>query len=188
MFRKILGMLAVSIALVTTAGVSAAVPAELPQVLPDEFLDTTETACHVTNAVCATSIAVSSVVCTRPAFRTVQCTGASTFGGHGVSPLKLPGSVSWSGSGRCSDECTSPTTTSGSGGASWGGLLGANGAGSQQTKNYGTKLKFSLFRTCIKYTVDTDADATARATLVVTLVTVDAPHAHHRVTNSLCNF
>lgn len=193
-------MLAMTTAIVLSGAASAFEPGAEPltdvapglatafEALPDVLLDASETRCDSLNTICATSIALSSVVCTRPLALTVQCTGASTFGGHGVSPLKLPGSVSWSGRGSCSNECSSPFSQAGSGGASWPGGLGPNGSGTQETKNFGTKVKFSVFRTCITYTVSTNADASAKTTVLLSLTSVSAPRASHTQTNSLCNY
>lgn len=167
------------------------VAAEAPELDLDAFiepaLDTTQTKCGVT--VCATSVAISSVVCSRPAPLTVQCTGAGTVGGQGTSIVGLAGRVDWHGSATCSGECGSPGSGGRSGSATWAGFPSASGSGSQSTISLGTKVKVSVFRDCLSQGVTTRADALARTTIAgVTLESVSAPTATHIASTTACNY
>jgi hypothetical protein len=146
------------------------------------------TRCDATNElVCATSAALAKAECGRVNAITVQCTAAGVVGGNGVSPLKLPGSVSWFGDVSCSGDCNSPTFRSDSGGASWPGLLGNNGAGSQSTLGLGTTIRVLFGCMSIATTASADASAEVHTPVVaVRLASVSAPTAIDVAHGSIC--
>ncbi len=157
-----------------------------------EFIDVdpaaTRTQCHSSNAVCATNVATSSVVCTKPAYRTRQCTAAGTPGGHGVSPLRLPGYVSWNGGAYAYGDC-SKSTQYRSGYNSWSGVLGSTGSGSQSTISLCTKVKVWAwgFSGCVSVSARTNADATAYARVSsVTVASTSPSRLYHTASNSMC--
>ncbi len=108
-----------------------------------------------TPSVCATAIASSDVFCgVNSGVR--HCTGGTAVGGHGNSPIGLPGHVNWNGGSSCSHDCFDFEFASDS--VTWPGFLGSWGAGSEEFLDHPTESKWLR---CVSYGVSGSATASA---------------------------
>lgn len=145
--------------------------------------DTSVTQCSTLNTVCVTAAAISEVVCGKvyPIFD--YCQGVGEVGGHGASPVQLPGRLDWDGKARCtleSNVCPEAGTWKyRSGSATWPGLVGADGSGNTQRIDF---LRGQVYGGCIGdgtynnniYRVYSWDEAIARSYIPLTTITIES--------------
>lgn len=121
-----------------------------------------KTECSTSNNVCATALAAAIVQC-RTELGNNICTGAGVMGGHGASPVQLPGAVNWIGKTGCGGDCPQPEDVEfRDDSCSWPGLNEHDGCGTYKDAAHPTSRKIL---SCVRYSVYTLTSTEAKTVL-----------------------